>query len=537
MKTKFSKITLSLLLFSTFIQAVENNGSVDSSKTIAAEKKISSLLDNMNTVSDTLNLDVDAYTDDKQSLAQKKETQLKIGYGMAKPTENDISEDTSSLALGLGCEGITYNGAIEQYAIGYSELLRDTLFSFVDPYVCASKEPSLLEKSAFIYSSSICLAEMTSLLTTGSDLNGKQISGDNISTLSSECSGRIMKGTDMSADIQGNFGKMAAGGGGGIGLDGAFDYMKCVFEGLGKLGLSRYLDDCMDTNRNDFMEFIKSASDIDFSTDIAVNKFRIKECDAKLEAGGDLLDTKFGIFDLFKQTDVDGKKLPSIQNLNGVTINRQSKKLGVAENTMNFEIRKTMGFNGSTTDEIKEKVKSQVTAQWLKHMEKHKLILEQKYDKKADMCIKETGTKLSSVLGEVLSQPNLGIFNLIFLRNKLPFNSKFYYQYLDARLGASCKVITIKEKKDLLYEYNSIIDGWIEKYFSIAISELTNIEKIQADPSNTRNSAISEKYLQNFSTGTMNMEIEKFNMELLKKASDANLKSQILKFVYTKDKE
>jgi len=527
------KLLLVVTLSVSVLQADEKSLKAIEQK--AHDDRISSLLLDINEVETDIKINKFGYNSTRKSENDMK-SYLDMTNGYSIPAKRKITYNEKPIGLRLGCSGITYDGQIEQVGIGYLELLRDAFIDYTEPYICSDSEGEmpLLEKYAFAYAMALCLPEVASIMATGEDLDGNKITNINIETLTSDCAGNITNGSNFSMGANGNATMlMQMNGSGGVGLGGTFAVMKCIYEGMENSPLIKYLDTCLSTNRNDFIQFVMEMSNINFSVDLSIQKLRVEQCEKIMDQNGNGLNIKLGMLDLFGDTDESGKPT-GYKNLNGMLLNYSNNTVSQQDDTLHNEIRKRMGFPLSAPKEAKPVIKIKLLKDWQDTTyELRRRIIAENGEKSLE-CIDKTGELYADTYSEILSSYNLGINKLIYMINdEIVFGYNVLRKNQNIKLANECSVVSLRKRTKLLKKYKKLREELLSEYFYTAQSVLTDTVANELPEDSARNGVVSEKFYSNGDSGYLNMQIEKYNMDRIERRGDYYLKSKILNFIYT----
>jgi len=536
MNNKIIKVFLLLSILVTSVNATETSLKEIAQK--ARDIKINKYLIAIEKTKDEQTTDItvaDFGYNSTRAVSDDNKGYLDISSGYATPLKRKITFNEKPIGLRLGCSGITYDGAIEQIGIGYLELLRDAFVDYTEPYICSETgDVPLLEQYAFKYAMAICIPEVASILATGEDLDGNKITNINLKTLTQDCAGNVTNGSSFDMGTNGNATMLTqVKGSGGIGLGGTFAVMKCIYEGLEDSPLIKFLDTCLSTNRNDFLQFIMEMSDINFSVDLSIQKLRVEQCEQIMDQNGNGLNIKLGMLDLFGDTDEKGKPT-GYKNINGMLLNYSNNTVSQQDDTLHGEIRTRLGYPLSAPKDAAPVIKNKLIADWketTKILRKH---IERTETESAIECLDETGILYAETYSQILASYNLGINKLIYMINdEIIFNFNFIKQNKNIKLSKKCRYTSIKNRIRILKKYKKLRENLLTKYFYQAQSVLTDTVADKLSTNSVRNGAISEKLYSNGDTGYLNLQIEKYNMDRIKRRGDYYLKSKIINFIYT----
>jgi hypothetical protein len=534
MNNKIAKILIILSILTVNLSA-----SAASLKEVAQKNrdiKINKYLIDIDKVETDINVSEFGYNSTRK-VSDDSKSYLDISNGYATPLKRKITYNEKPIGLRLGCSGITYDGAIEQVGIGYLELLRDAFVDYTEPYICSETgEVPLLEQYAFKYAMAICLVEVGSILATGEDLDGNKITNINLQTLTQDCAGNITNGSSFDMGANGNATMLTQmKGRGGIGLGGSFAVMKCIYEGLEDSPLIKFLDTCLTTNRNDFIQFVMEMSDINFSVDLSIQKLRVEQCEKIMDQNGNGLNIKLGMLDLFGDTDEKGKPT-GYKNINGMLLNYSNNSVSQQDDTLHGEIRTRLGYPLSAPKEAKPVIKNKLLNDWEDATKNLRKFIERRETQNALDCLDETGELYADTYSDILSSYNLGINKLIYMINdEIIFSFNFIKQNKSIKLSEKCRYTSIKNRIRIMKKYKKLRENLLTKYFYQAQSVLTDTVANKLSPNSVRSGAVSEKLYSNGDTGYLNLQIEKYNMDRVKRRGDYYLKSKIINFIYTHD--
>lgn len=186
-----------------------------------------------------------------------------------------------SSPLAISCDGISYNGFLEQYVIDVLEDYRDIFVTTMKPYTsCCSTGMSELQKWALRYANLFCLPKLAETMVTGV-WDGQKI-GKGSPEMSASCTHHLsnftVKGGGMFNGSLMNMGVRAT-----TDFSGTIKYAGCMMRQLKESHVIDLYEQCLLEKEKEFYEIIEEIVNMNLELNLGYELYEVKNCESILD--------------------------------------------------------------------------------------------------------------------------------------------------------------------------------------------------------------------------------------------------------------
>lgn len=196
--------------------------------------------------------------------------------------QNDIviEEPSYTPAFKVSCQGITYTGFVEQFAIDVLENFRETITETLKPYTTCCQKRDVMYDYSLVYANMMCLPDLMTAFVTGKYKNIKISQG--ISSMVTQCTHHLSS-QEIKAGGMFNTAILNAGVRLKQDLSAGIEFAGCLGKKIAETDLYKQYNQCLDQRIMEFYEIVEEVLSFKMTVDLGMDMFKVQQCKTILD--------------------------------------------------------------------------------------------------------------------------------------------------------------------------------------------------------------------------------------------------------------